>query len=140
MNNNKTHILVVGDAGEDAAALFGDPGTTNIRFSRCAGGNDISAALRQSGRRYDWILVNAGSFDGDERDLVRSLRPTGSLFPSRGRPAARKCGVEWLADGSLQMHCCMQGEKRKPCARSQFAAADSDSVVFEYQAPVKQAK
>ncbi len=137
--NNKTHILVIGDAGE-ASELFGGRGMAGIRFSRCAGGNDMATMLRQPGRRYDWILVNAASFDGDETDLVQSLRATGFLHTGKDRAGHRKCGVEWLADGRLQMHCCMQNAERKPCTRSQYLPTEADSVVFEYQAPVKRAK
>lgn len=137
--DNKTHILVIGDAGE-ASALFGSRGMTGIRFSRCAGSNDMVTMLRQPGRRYDWILVNAASLDGDETELIRSLRATGFLTTVTEPAAQRKCGVEWLSDGRLQMHCCMQNPERKPCARSQYRPTEADSVVFEYQAPVKRAK
>jgi len=138
VKNNETTVLVVGDT-EEAVALFGTRRARGIRFSRCAQGNDMATSLRQPGRRYDWILVNAASFDGDEKDLIRSLRATGS-FMSGGQRPGRACGVEWLADGSLQMHCCMQNPLRKPCASSQNASIDHDSVVFEYQAPVKRVK
>lgn len=139
MMSNKIKILVVGDA-EEATTLFGKREATRIRFSRYAGDNDMATPLRQTGRRYDWILVNAASFDGDEKDLIQSLRVTGSLISGGHRWGSQPCGVEWLPDGSLQMNCCMQTGMRKPCARSQFDSSGSDSVVFEYQAPVKRAK
>jgi len=139
VKNNETTVLVVGDADE-AAALFGNRQTTGIHFSRCVKGNDMATSLRQPGRRYDWILVSAASFDGDEKDLIQSLRVTGSFISGGHRRTGRPCGVEWLADGSLQMHCCMQNPLRKPCASSRYGPIESDSVVFEYQAPVKRAK
>ena len=139
VSSNKPNILVVGDA-QEAAALFGRPGTTGVRFSRCARGNDMATSLRQPGRRYDWVLVSAASFDGDEKDLIRSLSSTG-FFNSQERPVAnRSCGVEWLSDGTLQMHCCRQHAPSKSCASSQYDVPVADSFVFEYQAPVKRAK
>jgi len=139
VKNNETTVLVVGDT-EEAAALFGHRETGRIRFSRCVKGNDMATALRQSGRRYDWILVNAASFGGDEKDLIQSLHATGSFISGGYCRAGQSCGVEWLADGSLQMHCCMQNPLRKPCASSQSGMPERDSVVFEYQAPIKRAK
>jgi len=139
VKNNVTTVLVVGDA-EEAAALFGHRQTGRIRFSRCVKGNDMATSLRQPGRRYDWILVNAASFDGDEKDLIRSLHATGSFISGGHCRPGPSCGVEWLADGRLQMHCCMQNPPGKPCDRSQFGMPERDSVVFEYQAPIKRAK
>lgn len=135
----KIHVLVLGDATE-AATLFGYPVTTGVHFSLCAGGNGKTAVHRQPGRRYDWILVNATSFDGSEMDLIQSLRTAG-FFLSGRKPATRHaCGVEWLADGRLQMHCCRQGSLQEACASSQFDLSEDDSFVFEYQAPVNRAK
>lgn len=140
VSNSKTHILVVGDA-QEAATLFGRPGTTGVHFSRYARGNDKTAPLRQPGRRYDWILVNVASFDGDEKDLIQSLSVAGFFIADRKqREGHRPCGVEWLADGRLQMHCCKHDSTPKPCASSRYDMPDDDSFVFEYQAPVKQLK
>jgi len=139
VKNDETTILVVGDADE-AATLFGRRETTGIRFSRCAEGNDMATSLCQPGRRYDWILVDAALFDGDEKDFIQSLRVTGSFISGRNCREGRSCGVEWLADGSLQMNCCMRTPMRKSCFSSQRGPAEGDSVVFEYQAPVKRAK
>lgn len=139
VNNGEKKILVVGDTDE-AAALFGRRETTGYRFSRCAEGNDMATSLCQPGRRYDWILVDAASLDGDQKDLIQSLRVTGSFISGGTHREGRSCGVEWLADGSLQMNCCMRTPMRKSCGSSQWGPAEDDSVVFEYQAPVKRAK
>ncbi|WP_132971970.1 acyl-homoserine-lactone synthase [Thiogranum longum] len=88
----------------------------------------------------DWLLVNARSFDGDETDLIQSLRTAGFFIPGRTTALRQSCGVEWLADGRLQMHCCRQASLREPCASSRFDVPEDDSFVFEYQAPVKRAK
>ena len=98
--SSKINILVVGDADE-ATTLFGKHEATRIRFSRYAGDNDMATPLRQTGRQYDWILVNAASFDGDEKDLIQSLRVTGSFISEGHRWGSQPCGVEWLPDGSL---------------------------------------
>lgn len=139
VKNDETTILVVGDADE-AATLFSKHEATGIRFSRCAEGNDMATSLCQPGRRYDWILVDAASFDGDEKDLIQSLRVTGSFISGGDCREGQRCGVEWLADGSLQMNCCMRTPIRKSCISSRRGSAGGDSVVFEYQAPVKRAK
>jgi len=135
----KIQVLVLGDATE-APTLFGYPVTTGVRFSLCAGDNDDTVSHRQPRRRYDWILVNAMSFDGNEMELIQSLRTAGFFIPDRSTAARHSCGVEWLADGRLQMHCCQQGPLQEACASSQFELPGDDSFVFEYQAPVKRAK
>ena len=139
MKSGKIHILVLGDATE-AAALPGYPATTGVHFSLCAEDNDKVTSHRQPGRRYDWVLVNTRSFDGDETDLIQSLRTAGFFISGRRSPVRRSCGVEWLADGRLQMHCCRQTSMRESCASSRYDMPEDDSFVFEYQAPVKRAK
>ncbi|VAW75596.1 hypothetical protein MNBD_GAMMA15-21 [hydrothermal vent metagenome] len=136
---DKTNILVVGDEDE-AAALLDKRGTTGIRFSRYTRDNDKTTVFRQPGRRYDWLLVNVASFGADEKDLIQSLRATGFFIPTGSQRQRRSCGVEWLADGSMQMHCCMQSSAQESCGSSQNNFVGDDSVVFEFQAPVKRVR
>ena len=131
-------ILVIGDTGcaEDLKrSLHGD----HYRFTCCTGDNHAGTPSDQTGRCYDWVVINGGVLGGDEMELIRSLRAMGffnRLHPSAIGPG---CGVEWLPDGTLQLRCCAQAQQRH-CMTSKRGTAqgrDVQGFVFEYHAPVK---
>ncbi len=134
----QVRILVIGDTDHAAPEILRQ-GKEHHQLTYCARGDHAVGSNNQSGRYYDWIVIDGGSLGGDETDLIQSLRAMGLLLPREECKGQRRCGVEWSQDGVLQLRCCMQGPKHKSRKAIQHAAADKqqNGFVFEYHAPVK---
>lgn len=126
-------ILVIG-CTERAEALIRDSQGDRYRFTCCAGDNHTGTSTGQTGRHYDWIVINGEALGGDETELIRSLRAMGFF----SRTGGQRCGVEWLPDGTLELHCCAQASMRGLRALTgQYLESGIGDLVFEYHAPVK---
>lgn len=127
------NILVVGSS-EEAEALIRDSQGDRYCFTCCSKDDHTRTSPDQNERRYDWVLINGEALDGDKMDLIRSLAAPGFLNTA-GRHG---CGVEWLSDGTLQLHCCAQPHaRRQQLPAAPFAECADGAMVFEYHAPVK---
>ncbi len=129
-------ILVCSDQRQSAAELPLRRGD-RYRLTHCARddqGIDVTGRMQQ---RYDWILFEGALMDGDQMELVRSLRAMGLLFPESGRGGCnyRSCRVEWSPNGILELHC----GRRGGCGDTPPDRPDKEAegYVFEYHAPMK---
>lgn len=111
-----------------------------FRFTYCAGDDrNVEPPLTANGT-FDWVLVDGGLINGDQKELFQSLRAIGFLFSDASCGGQQSCRVEWTPEGVLELHCCMQGrrENRKAAASQRRQAGESlDGFVFEYHAPMK---
>jgi len=137
MDRKKKRVLVIGDA-ETTASLLRDSRAEHHSFTYCAGGNCANISAGQDARHYEWIIINGEVLRGDETDLIQSLRAMGLLNMEPGAGAGTRCGVEWLRDGSLQLHCCMKSPRQLSKASAASPVEHQEpGLVFEYHAPVK---
>jgi len=137
MNTKKKRVLVIGDP-EMTASLLHDSRAEHHSFTYCAGDNCANLSAGQDGKHYEWIIINGEVLRGDETDLIQSLRAMGLLNTESAAAAVTRCGVEWLRDGSLQLHCCMKSPHRLSNVSAENPVEHQEpGFVFEYHAPVK---
>lgn len=129
-------ILLFSDHQRPAAELPLRRGA-RYQLTHCARGDQGIDALDSIQQRFDWILFDGALMDGDQKEIVQSLRAMGLLFPESGRPGCNRksCKVEWDSNGILQLHCSRQRE----CVALQpdRQGDEADGFIFEYHAPMK---
>ena len=129
-------ILLFSDHHRPAAELPLRRGA-RYQLTHCARGGQGIDALNKMQQRFDWILLDGALMDGDQKEMVRSLRAMGLLMPESGEGGCSipSCKVEWDANGVLQLHCSRQAV----CAnlRSDRYGDNAEGFIFEYHAPMK---
>jgi hypothetical protein len=129
-------ILLFSDRQRPAAELPLRRGA-RYQLTHCARGDQGIDAVSKMQQRFDWILFDGALMDGEQKEIVRSLRAMGLLFPEscKGACDTPSCKVEWDANGILQLHCSRQAG----CVdfQSDQHGDHAEGFIFEYHAPMK---
>jgi hypothetical protein len=137
MMKKQVQILVIGNT-EKAVPEFLRRQEGHHQFSYCARDNYANDLNNQSGRCYDWIVIDGESLGGGETELIQSLRAMGFFLQQNGDQEKHRCGVEWSQEGVLQLRCCMQVSRNESrLAVHQVQDEQQNGFVFEFHAPVK---
>lgn len=136
MDEYRQKILVVSDR-QQAGKQLPDADRDRFRFTYCAGDNQDVNFVDSGRPGYDWVLLDGGLMLGDQTDLFQSLRAMGFLVSGQRNCNSQACKLEWTSNGSLELHCCMQGARNKTDNPVGENIPSEDSFVFEYHAPMK---
>lgn len=108
----------------------------SYRLSYCVAGNRDMESVGVPENGFDWLIVDGSLIGGDRGNIIHSLRAIDIFFSNIRSGNNHSCRVDWAADGTLQLQCCMQPVHMHQDMQSTSTPA-LDGFVFEFHAPMK---
>lgn len=104
-------------------------------YTQYEGDNQTVKSEAKSGEHFDYIVIRTAGLKKKESVLAQCLAGMGILIEDL---PYHHCAVEWLDDGSLQLHCCLRPSLHSGYhTKNHWSLQQEQGYTFEYQAPMK---